>query len=329
MAMHFSLHGFHGGMKSLSDIVYRSQRAEQLGFEGIFLGDSHMNNLDSFLVLAMCAQQTEKILLGIAVTNIVFRDPTVVAGSAASLNVISEGRTILGLGTGDTPVYSLGRKPTRMAQFEEGIKTIRDLVQGRSIEVPTGKVRLQFGARPVPVYLSVEGPRGLRVAGRVADGVILGTGFDLRVLQWARERIAEGAEEVGRSLSDIDLITSGMACVEKHGDKARATVRRRVANRVHHNFRSTLETVPVEELDDVKRFMEEFDEMKPMEERSDPSLVTDYMVQRFSIAGTPEECIARVKELEDAGVSRIMLTPTRAIYNETMETWAREVMPAF
>ena len=75
--------------------------------------------------------------------------------------------------------------------------------------------------------------------------------------------------------------------------------------------------------------MEAFDEMKPMEERVDLSLVTDYLVQRFSIAGTPEECIARVKELEEAGVQRVMLTPSRTVYHETVEALASSVMPAF
>jgi 5,10-methylenetetrahydromethanopterin reductase len=327
--MRFSLHSVHGGVKSIDEIFNRARRAEELGFEGIFLGDSQLNNFDSFQTLAACALKTERILLGIAVTNMVYRDPTVLAGSAASLNEISKGRAILGMGTGDGPVYGLGRKATPLAKFEEGVKTIRELVQGRHVSVPTGKVALQIGTLPVPVYLSMEGPRGLRLAGRVADGVILGTGFDLRVLQWARERIAEGAEEAGRSLSDIDIIAAGMSCVKKDGGEARSIVRRRLANRAHHNFRFTLETVPPEELAGVKGFMESFDTMKPMEERSDPDLVTDYLVQRFAIAGTPEECITRIRELEKAGLSRVMITPARAVYHETVEALGNDVMPHF
>lgn len=125
----------------------------------------------------------------------------------------------------------------------------------------------------------MEGPRGLRLARRVTDGMILGTGFDLRVLQWARVRIAEGAKEAGRSLSDIDMITAGMICIKSDGNEARPIVRRRLVNRAHHHFRFTLETVPLEELASIKKFMEAFDEMKPMEVRVDPSLVTDYLVQ--------------------------------------------------
>ena len=329
MSMRFSLHSVHGGVKNSEEIFARVQRAEELGFEGIYLGESQLSSLDSFQVLAACAVKTESVLLGIAVTNMVYRDPTVLAGSAASLNEISKGRAVLGLGTGDGPVYGMGRKPTPLAEFEEGVKTIRDLVQGKAISVPTGKVAIQFNLRPVPVYLSVEGPRGLRLAGRVADGVILGIGVDLRVLKWARERIAEGAREAGRSLSDIELIAAGMICVKEDGEEARAIVRRRLANRAHHNFRFTLETVPPDELEGVKRFMAAFDTMKPMEDRVDPDLVTDYLIQRFAVAGDPKECIARIKALEAAGINRIMLTPPRTVYHEMVEALAGEVMPAF
>jgi 5,10-methylenetetrahydromethanopterin reductase len=289
-----------------------------------------MTCLDPFQALAICAGQTKRIRLGTAVTNIVYRDPTVMASSAATLNEISDGRAVLGMGTGDGPVYGLGRKATTIAKFEEGLKAIRELVQGRSIAVPTGKnVSLRIGKFPVPIYLSVEGPRGLQLAGRVADGVILGNGFDLRVLQWARDLIAKGAREVGRSPSDIDIMAAGMIYVDKDGDLARALVRSRLANRAHHNFRFTLETVPPEELAGVKRFIDGFDITKPLEERGDPELVTDYLAQRFSIAGTPEECVARIKQLEEAGVRCLMVTPPDRTYNAIMEAWAKDVMSHF
>lgn len=324
MAVRFSL---HGSVRNLSQGIARARQAEELGYEAIFIADSQMTCLDPFQTLAVCAGQTSRLRLGTAVTNMVYRDPTVLAGSAATLNEISEGRAILGMGTGDGPVYSLGRKATPMAKFEEGLKTMRELLQGRPARFPTGRVGLKAGKFPVPLYVSVEGPRGLQVAGRVADGVILGNGFDLRVLQWAKEKIANGAAEMGRSPAQIDILVAGMICVDPDGDRARATVRSRLANRAHHNFRFTLETVPPEELPGVQKFMEAFDITKPLEERLDPSYVTDYLVRRFSIAGTPEECAARVKELERAGVSRLLLTPPEKIYREMVEGWARQVMP--
>jgi len=328
--MKFSLHSVHGGVKNIDEIHQRAQRAESLGYDGIFLGESHLSSIDSFQTLASCAMITKRLLLGIAVTNIVFRHPTVIAGAAASLNEISKGRAILGLGTGDGPVYSQGLKATPLKQFEEGVRLIRQLAQGQSANFPTGKIGLGFTInKPAPIYVSAEGPKGLQLAGRCADGVILGTGFDLRVYEWAKQKIREGTTEAGRDESEIAIIAAGMLCVRDNGDEARKIVRNRIANRAHHNFRFTYETVPPEELAGVKRFMAGFDVMKPMEERVDADLVNDYLVRRFSIAGTPQECIERVEELKAAGVEHLMLTPARKVYHESVEAFAGKVLPRF
>ena len=329
MALRFSLHSVHGGVKTIDEIHQRAQQAEEFGYDGIFIGESHLSTIDSFQTLATCAMLTQRLLLGIAVTNMVFRHPTVLAGAAASLNEISKGRAIVGLGTGDGPVYSQGRKATPLKEFEQGISLIRNLVRGKKVKFPNGDIGLGFNVRPTPIYVSAEGPKGLRLAGRCADGVILGTGFDLQVLQWARERIREGAEEAGRSQSEIALLVAGMLCVRPDGNEARRIVRNRIANRAHHNFRFTLETVPPEELDGIKKFMAGFDVMKPMEDRVDPDLVTDYLIHRFSIAGTPNECTKRIEELRDAGVEHLILTPARKVYHETVDAFAAKVIPHF
>ena len=328
--MKFSLHSVHGGVKNIDEIHRRARRAEELGYDGIFLGESHLSSIDSFQTLASCAMITQRLLLGIAVTNMVFRHPTVIAGTAASLNEISKGRAIMGLGTGDGPVYSQGLKATPMKQFEEGVKLIRRLVQGNPASFPTGEVGLGFTInRPAPIYVSAEGPKGLQLAGRSADGVILGTGFDLRVYDWAKRKIREGAAQAGRKQNDIAIIAAGMLCVRDDGNEARKIVRNRIANRAHHNFRFTYETVPPEELEGVKRFVAGFDVMKPMEDRVDPDLVNDYLVHRFSIAGTPKECIERIEELIAAGVEHLMLTPARKVYSESVEAFATKVMRRF
>src|SRR5918994_3786344 len=207
--MKFSLHSLHGGVKNIDEIHQRAKRAEELGYDGIFLGESHLSSIDSFQTLASCAMITNRVLLGIAVTNMVFRHPTVLAGAAASLNEISKGRAILGLGTGDGPVYGQGLKATPLKQFEEGIKLIRHLVQGNPATFPTGEVGIGFTInKPAPIYVSAEGPKGLQLAGRCADGVILGTGFDLHVFDWAKNKIREGTESAGRDAKEVAILAA-------------------------------------------------------------------------------------------------------------------------
>jgi len=325
----------HSSARTIREAVARAQRAEALGFEAIFFADSQMNNVDPYQVMALCAVNTRRIRLGTAVTNMVYRDPTITANSFATLNEISEGRAIVGMGTGDGPVYSLGRGATALVEFEKGLRVIRDLLHDRGIDVPKtseragGNVQLKIGQRPVPIYISAEGPKTLRVAGRVCDGVILGTGFDQAVTEWARRRIAEGAAEAARSIDAIDLMPAGMIVVDDDGARARRRVRSRLANRAHHNFRFTMETVPEGELAGVKRFMDNFDISKPIEERIDPEFVTDYLLERFTIAGTPEECLARVKRLQADGIERILLTPPNAIYDQVMNAWGTRVIQRY
>jgi 5,10-methylenetetrahydromethanopterin reductase len=331
-AMNFCL---HGSARTVREAVARAKRTEELGFEAIFFADSQMNNVDPFQALALCAVHTKKLRFGTAVTNIVYRDPSIVANSFATLNEISEGRAIVGLGTGDGPVYSLGRTATKLVDFEQGLGLIRDLLHDRGVDVPAakeragGNVKLKAGKRPAPIYISAEGPKTLRVAGRVCDGVILGTGFDLDVLEWAQARIAEGAKEAARTPSDIDIMPAGMIVVDDDGDRARQRVRSRMANRAHHNFRFTMETVPAREIEGVQRFMDGFDISKSIEERVDPDLVTDYLLERFTIAGTPAECIAKIKRLEAEGIRRVLLTPPNANYDEVMEAWGRRVIARY
>src|SRR3990172_2642802 len=129
----------HGSAHREKEAVDRAKRAEALGFEAIFFADSQMNNVDPYQAMAMCGVSTKRIRFGTAVTNMVYRDPTVTANSFATLNEISAGRAIVGLGTGDGPVYSLGRTATKLADFEKGLRLIGDLLHDRGVEVPKGR----------------------------------------------------------------------------------------------------------------------------------------------------------------------------------------------
>jgi 5,10-methylenetetrahydromethanopterin reductase len=334
MALRFSLAG-NAGERSFQDQIQRAVLMEKLGYDGIFFSESLMSGLDPFQLLAVAATRTQRIKLGTAVMTMTFREAVVLANQSATLNEISSGRAVLGLGTGDGTTYTMARTAVPLAKFEEGARIIRELVNGRTIHIAKGKEReagdipLRAGRFPVPIWIAAAGPRALRTAGRVADGVILGCGFDLRVLQWAREQVALGARDAGRNPDEIEYVGAGIACVDDDSDRARETARGRLANRAHQNFRFTLETVPPEELAGVKAFMDNFDVTKKIDERSDPRLVTDYLTQRFALAGSPAECVKRIKEIEQAGIHSFLLTLPPKVYRDVMHKWAETVMPHF
>jgi alkanesulfonate monooxygenase SsuD/methylene tetrahydromethanopterin reductase-like flavin-dependent oxidoreductase (luciferase family) len=75
--------------------------------------------------------------------------------------------------------------------------------------------------------------------------------------------------------------------------------------------------------------MNHFDISKPIEERIDPEWITDYLLERFTIAGTPARCIAKIKRLERNGIRRILLTPPNAIYDEVLDSWGKRVIEKY
>lgn len=323
----------NAGERGFAAQVERAVEAEELGYDGIFMSESLMSGLDPFQVLTAAALRTRRIKLGTAIMTMTFREPVVLANQAATLNEISQGRAVLGLGTGDGTTYALARTAVPLARFAGGVRTIRELVNGRTIHIPKGTERaagdmpLRAGRFPVPVWVAAAGPRALRCAGQVADGVILGAGFDLRVVEWAKEQVALGAREAGRDPGEIALIGAGIACVDDDGEQARSIARGRLANRAHQNFRFTLETVPPDERPGVQRFMDGFDVTKKIDERADPALVNDYLQQRFAIAGTPEECARRIGALARLGINNFLLTLPPKVYRPSMRLWSAKVMP--
>lgn len=322
----------HGAGHDAEQSASRAHIAEECGYYGFFVGESQWNTLDPFQTLTFCATRTRTIRLGTGVTSMLFRSPYQLANAAATLNHISNGRAILGIGTGDEP--ELGFKSTKMDRFEDELKRIRVLLHGGSlpfvsVEGKNVEESLTAGRLPVPLFIAAEGPRTLELAGRVADGVILGTGFDQDVLKWAKGKVSQGAIKAGRSPKDIEILVAGMIVIDSNGSKAKDLARRRIANRAYHNFRSTLETVPEEELEGVKKFLRAFDITKPIEEKSDPEMITDYLIRRFSVAGTPKECKTRIEELVNLGATSFMVTPPFNIYDQVMKDWADVIVSEY
>ena len=127
------------------------------------------------------------------------RHPAITAAAAATLDEVSAGRAILGIGAGDRPLLALGRKPCCPADLADAIEAIRALWSGDEVTVTApgfalDHARLRFGARSgLPVFVSASGPRTLELAGGLADGVILLVGLFPDAITWALEHIDRGA----------------------------------------------------------------------------------------------------------------------------------------
>ena len=181
------------------------RRAEQLGWDAALQPDSQLRRRDTYVLLAAAARATERITLGPLLANPVNRHPTVTASSIATIDELAPGRVLLGWGVGDTAVRLAGLRPARVAELEAGTRLMRALLAGESVEVGAARPARLPHHRPVPVWIAAGGPRTLRMAGGVADGVFIRVGTHPANIATAVSAIRAGAAEAGRDPDAVKL----------------------------------------------------------------------------------------------------------------------------
>jgi 5,10-methylenetetrahydromethanopterin reductase len=180
-------------------------RIEAAGFDEFWLTDSSLHSRYSFSYLALAARITERMQIGTGVTNPVTRHAALGAVAASTIDEISGGRAVHGVGAGDRPLLALGVKPAKLAHLEDAVLAARRLWAGESVTwtargFELDHAHLRFSSRPdIPVYISASGPRTLELAGRIADGVVLLAGLHPEGLQYALSHIDRGVELAGRN----------------------------------------------------------------------------------------------------------------------------------
>jgi 5,10-methylenetetrahydromethanopterin reductase len=175
--------------------------AEALGYDRLGIWDSPALFREPWVTLASVARDTKRIRLGTWVTNPVSRHPLVTASAMATLEDLAPGRTYLGIGAGGTGVWHLGAREATLDTLRAHIGAIRGLLGAGRAMYGGAEARMEWGrGLHVPIIMSAHGPRSLRLAGEVADGVVVGLGITPEVVRGSLALIAEGAERAGRSL---------------------------------------------------------------------------------------------------------------------------------
>ncbi|PON18584.1 hypothetical protein C2W62_07160 [Candidatus Entotheonella serta] len=182
-----------------------AQRAEALGWDYAFIPSSPLRLQDPYVYLSFAAAATHRIGLGPLIENPVMRHPSVMASSIATVAALAPGRTLQAYGVGDTAVRLMGYRPAKVAELEEATILTRRLLAGEKIEVNAARPARLPHARPVPVWIAAGGPRTLRMAGRVADGVFIRVGRHTANLRTSIEAVRAGAEEAGRQPDDVKI----------------------------------------------------------------------------------------------------------------------------
>lgn len=196
-----------------TEVADFAARVEALGFDELYIPDSQLLWRDPYMALYGAALQTSKIKLGTAVSNVVTRHPSVVASVARTIAEVAPGRFRLGLGVGNSSVEPVGLRPSKQAELRAGMTQIRGLLAGEEIDFGTRQGRLRDPQPDVPIFMAATGPRNLKLAGEIADGVILLSGVSTPLLRRAIGLVREGAEEAGRRPEDVEVVVSAHAMV--------------------------------------------------------------------------------------------------------------------
>src|SRR5947207_12588706 len=181
------------------------QRAERLGWDAALQPDSQLRRRDTYVLLAAAARATERITLGTLLANPMNRHPSVTAGSIATIDELAPGRVVLGWGVGDTAVRLAGLRPARVKELEDSTRLMRALLDGEEVEVGAARPARLPHHRPVPIWIAAGGPRTLKMAGSVADGVFMRVGTHAANIKTAVDAIRAGAVAAGRAPESVRL----------------------------------------------------------------------------------------------------------------------------
>ncbi len=190
---------------------------------------------DPYVSLAFAARATQTLHLGTLLDTPVLRHPAVLASSIATVARLAPGRVHLGLGAGDTAVRLNGLAPSTVAGLETATRTARELLAGGQIDVGAARPARLRHATDVPVWLAAQGPRTLRMAGRVADGVWIRVGTHPANLRAAWQAVCDGAAEAGRDAAGIRVGLIFHTAVSDDPERARTIARALAAGYYEHS----------------------------------------------------------------------------------------------
>ncbi len=320
-------------------------RTEQAGFDSVWAAD-HLLMIpmgivpDVWPILSVIAAQTERIELGTCVSDPHRRHPAVFAQMVATVDQISKGRVIVGLGPGEAMnVEQFGipwDKPvSRMVEFTKIVRELwtREHVsyQGKFWRLKDALLQIKPVRNPVPIYFGANGKKTRQLTGEMADGW-LPTPQSPELYRKHLREIKEAAERVGRSL---DTFEPGLyvytAVAEKYED-AMSQLRKikpqiaffpkvikeagydvEIPSHLSENLYSDIALT-----EEGLKLYEEFGKYIP-----------DEVVEDFSIVGTPEDCAAKVEEFVKAGVRHFILINMGPNPKYVLDVFANKIIPSY
>lgn len=303
---------FTGGLPP-GDVVECVRLAEDLGYESAWVAEGHGG--DQFAILAACAGATRRIRLGTSISSVFVRSAPTIAMAAATVDDLSGGRFILGLGSSHRvqvePEHGIafGQPVQRLRETVDVVRAlVRDGVasyQGKVIRIERFELWFTPRRREIPIYLAGLFPPMLEVCGEIAQGVIL-TWSTLDAAGRVAPHVAAGARRVGRRPDEVEIVSLLPCAVAATREAARERLRPSVATYAgffpRYN-RLMAESGFAEAAATIKRVWDSGDRAAAVR------AVPDVLVDAVSVAGTPAEVRARVEAYRAEGLALPIISP--------------------
>lgn len=327
-----------GAIPSVHYTIYReiTKLAEALGFDSAWVPDQTLYR-DPYTVLAVLANSTEKINLGVGVTNPNTRHPAMAARAIASVDEMAPGRVALGIGAGNNKelLQPLGLEVEHAGtKCRETALIVRGLLTGESVDYKghhfqASDIKMDFTSSPdIPIYIAGRGPTVLRAAGEVASGAIVGGLCKTAGINYALDQIKSGAEKAGRDSGQLEIISWVTVNVTNQREQALEDLKPVVAHLIGGAPQTVLDAAGMDPVLVKQIKTAYFTEGIP----SAAKFVSPDCIDSFAIVGDKRECVQRIKELENAGVTQlVMLMPPGAAEQQRqfLRNFAEAVFPDF
>ena len=304
-------HGVEGGA-ALRDYA---RGAEEAGFESVWVTERNFHE-EAFSLLGFLGAATERIKLGLGVTNPYTRHPALLAMASATGDRMSSGRFLLGLGGSDrfTIQERMGiAYDNPRSTVEETVAALRTLLSGGTLTSTAGRFPMKdahLAVLPVqqrlPIYLAGTGPKALRMAGAIADGVLLNAFTPTDYVRYATEEVRKGAQEADKEPDAVDI-----ACVlaVRLTDDPEA-----IWPELKHRIVRLLAEPNVGEILLEKggfdpSILGQLRALAESNREEAARLVSDDMVRSFYVVGSPADCKERITAYREAGADLPVLLP--------------------
>lgn len=285
------------------------QEVEARGFDFMWVADSSLHARYCYSYLTLVATHTRRVRLGPNCTHPYTRHPAINMNAIATLDEISGGRAIMNLGAGDRPVTEVGYQPAKMKVIREMVEVCRRLLKEEKVDFvgeawSLHQATLHFKIRSdISVYLTATGPKMLQMAGEIADGVIFMPGTYPECVKFALQNLEIGAKKAGRTLADLDVAWCGIGSLD--ADRKTAIEESRWIGAWFPQTSPQYAEIAGVPAELSERIRAAYTGSHFHEAKAAAALVTEEMIERLALAGSPADFRDRIRAIVDLGVNHI------------------------